>query len=101
MAEQALVCGDTHRRTVDLASHRLATQLPVQFADLGDGLCGDGFAEASEPARRVHRYPAADRGSAAAQQRLGLAPGAQSQMLVPVELQRGRQVVDLGEPDVV
>ena len=40
------------------------------------------------------------RGRAAAQQLLGLALGAQAEVLVPVEFQRGGQVVHLGQAQV-
>ena len=72
-------------------------QLPGELAHLGEGLGGDGLAEAGQPAARVHRDAAADASvSPDAQQRLGLALGAQADVLVPVQLERGRQVVDLG-----
>ena len=44
---------------------------------------------------------AADGGGAAAQQLLGLTLGAQPEVLVPVEFQRGGQVVDLGQAQVL
>ena len=85
------------RRALHLAAAGLAPQLPGDLAHLGDGLGGDGLAEAGEPAARVHRDAAADRGVARAQQRLGLALLAQADVLVPVELERGGEVVDLGQ----
>ena len=60
VAEQALVGGDADGRALDLAADGLALELPGQFADLGDGLGEDGFAEAGQPAGRVHRNLAAD-----------------------------------------
>ena len=75
----------------------LAAQLPGELADLRDRLRRDRFAEAGEAAARVHRDAAAERGVAVAQQLLGLARLAQADVLVPVELERGREVVDLGE----
>ena len=41
------------------------------------------------------------RGGAVTQQLLGLTLAAQADVLVPVELERGREVVDLGEADVL
>src|SRR5215217_5906213 len=67
VAEQALVCGDTDLGAFHLATGGLALELPVQFADLSDGLCGDGLAETSQPAGRVDRNAAADRRRATAQ----------------------------------
>ena len=55
----------------------------------------------ASPPDGVDRDPAADRRRAAAQQLLGLTLGAQAEVLVPVEFQRGRQVVDLGQADVL
>ena len=78
MPEQALIGGDADLRVLDLAAGGLSTQLPGQFARLGDRLRGDGLAEARQPARRVDRDLAADDGRTAAQQRLGFAFRAQS-----------------------
>ena len=101
MAEQALVGRDADRGVLDLTAGGLPAQLPGEFADLRDRLGGDGLAEAGQSARRVDRDLAADGGRAAAQQRLGSALLAQPQVLVPVELQRRGQVVDLGQADVL
>ena len=86
---------------LDLAAGGLALELPGQLADLRDGLRGNGLAETRQAARRVDRDPAADRRRTAAQQLLGLALGAQPQVLIPVEFQRGGQVVDLGHAHVL
>ena len=89
------------RRALDLAGAGLAPQLPGDLAHLGDRLGGDRLAEAGQPAARVHRDAAAELGVAGAQQRLGLALAAEPDVLVPVELERGRQVVHLGQAEVV
>ena len=86
---------------LDLAAGGLAPQLPGDLAHLGQGLGGDGLAEAGQAAARVDRDAAADLGVAVVEQALGLALGAQPDVLVPVELERGRQVVDLGQVEVV
>ena len=101
MTEETLVGGDADGGALDLATVGLAAQLPDHLAHLGDRLRGDRLAEAREPAARVHRDAAADRGRARAQQRLGLALAAQPDVLVPVELERGGEVVDLGQAQVV
>ena len=77
VAEQALVGGDADPGALDLAAARLAAQLPGQLADLGQRLGRHRLAEAGEPAGRVDRDPAADRGVAGAEQLLGLAALAQ------------------------
>ena len=100
MAEQALVRGDTDSRALYLPASGLTAQLPGQLADLRDCLGRDGLPEAGQPAGRVDRDLAAERGRAAAQQRLGLTLRAQPQVLVPVEFQRGGQVVHLGQAHV-
>ena len=79
----------------------LAPQLPDQLAHLGDGLGRDGLAEARQSAARVDRDPAPDGGVAVAEQALGLTLLAQADVLVPVELEGRREVVDLGEVDVL
>ena len=55
----------------------------------------------AKPAGRIDRDPAADGRRAAAQQLLGLTLRAQPEVLVPVEFQRGGQVVDLGQAQVL
>ena len=72
---------------LDLPAGGLPPHLPDELAHLGDGLGGDGLAEARQPPARVHRDPAPERGVAVAQQPLGLALLAQSDVLVPVELE--------------
>ena len=89
------------RAPSDLAAGGLAPQLPDQLAHLGDGLGGDGLAEAGQPAARVDRDPAPDGGVAVAEQALGLALLAQADVLVPVELEGRGQVVDLGQVEVL
>ena len=100
MPEQALVGGDADLGVLHLPAGGLTTQLPGQLADLSDRLGGDRLAEARQPARRVDRDLAADGGRAAAQQLLGLTLGAQPQVLLPVELQRGGQIVNLRQAHV-
>ena len=92
---------DSPTRALDLTVAALAAHLPRELAHLGDRLRGHGLAEAREAAARVDRDAAADRRVAVAQQLLGLAGRAQPDVLVPVELERGRQVVDLGEVEIV
>src|SRR5215207_11769369 len=89
VAEQALVGGDADGGALDLAAGGLALELPGQLADLGDGLRRDRLAEAGQPAGWVDRDAAADGGRAAPQQLLGLTLWAQSEVLVPVQFQRG------------
>src|ERR1700754_3006386 len=101
MSEQSLVRGDSHACAFDLAGTGLAPQLPRDLAPLRDRLRGDGLAEARQPAARVHRDAAAELGGARAQQRLGLTFAAQADVLVPVELERGGEVVALGQREVV
>src|SRR5687767_1351306 len=100
VAEQALVRGDARLRVRDLAVACLAAQLPRELAHLRDRLRGPRLAEAAGPARRVAGDPAAQRRGAAAQEALRLAGLAQADVLVPVELERGREIVDLREREV-
>ena len=100
MAKQALVGGDPDFRTLHLSIARLAAQLPGQFTHLGQGLGGHRFAEAGQTAGHVHRNPATQRGVAGAQQRRCFAAWGQLQILDPVQLQRGGQVVHLGQVDI-
>src|SRR5271169_784865 len=99
--EQSLVGRDGHGGSFHLVPGGGAPELPNALADLGDGLGGDGLAEAREATRGVDRHPAAERGDAVAQQLLRLTLPAQADVLVPVELQRGGEVVDLGQTDVL
>ena len=62
---------------------------------------GIGLAEAGEPAGGIDRDLPADGRRATAQQTLGLALGAQAEMLVPVEFQCGGQVVHLGKAEIL
>src|SRR6202022_5011074 len=88
VAEQALVGGDPDSGALDLPARCLALELPGQLADLRDGLGGDGFAEAGQTTGRVDRDPAADGRRAAAQQLFGLALRTETEVLIPVQLQR-------------
>src|SRR5580698_5696340 len=99
MPEQALVGRDGHASPLDLVPGGGAPELPDALAHLGDGLGRDGFAETGEAPRRVDRHPAPERGGAVAQELLRLALAAQTDVLVPVELEGRRQVVDLGQTD--
>src|SRR5690606_11474491 len=95
VAEEALVHGHADLRALDLAALGLAAQLPGELADLCDGLGGHGLTEAGEAAARVDRHAAADGRHAVAQQALCAAGRAEADVLVPVELEGGAQVVDL------
>ncbi len=80
----------------------LATELPRDLAHLGQRLGRHRLAEARQAARRVDRDAAADRRVAAvAQQRSASPVGAEAEVLVPVELERGGQVVHLGDGHVL
>src|SRR5688572_31316691 len=79
----------------------LTTELPRELAHLRNRLGRDRLTEAGETARRVDRDAATDRGRAAAEQGLGLAARTQPDVLVPVELECRREVVDLGEAEVL
>src|SRR3954453_3051752 len=100
MAEQPLVGGDADLRALDLASTGPAAQLPGDLADLGQRLGRYRLAEAGQAPGRVDRDPAADRGLAGPQQRLRLAARAEPDVFDPVQLERGGQVVDLGQAHV-
>src|SRR5688500_10406482 len=84
----------------DLAGTGLSAQLPGEFADLRDGLRGNRFAEGAETAAGVDGHPSPDRRRTRTKQLLGFALLAQTDLFVPVELERGRQVVDLGQAQV-
>ena len=99
--EQALVGRDGHPGPLHLVPGGGAPELPDALADLGDRLGRDGLAEAGEAARGVDGHPAPQGRGAVAEQLLGLALAAQADVLVPVELERGREVVDLGQADVL
>src|SRR5207244_1087284 len=101
VTEQALVDGEADACTLDLAPLGLAPQLPGELADLGQGLGGHGLAEAGQPAAGVDGDTAADGGVAVVEQTLGLARLAEADVLVPVELEGGGEVVDLGHVEVV
>src|SRR6202034_2441754 len=101
MPEQTLVCRHGHPGAFDLVPRGRAAELPDALAHLGDGLGGDGLAEARQAAGRIDRHPAPDGGGAVAQELLRLALAAQADVLVPVELEGGREVVDLGQADVL
>src|SRR5262245_50799148 len=95
VTEQSLVDRQPDARALDLPSLGLAPQLPRELTHLRDCLRGYGLAEAREAAARVDRHSAAERGLAVADELLRFAGRAQPDLLVPVELHRGRQVVDL------
>ena len=101
VSEQSLIGGDADLGALHLTAGGLALQLPGELADLRDRLCRNGFAEAGQPTGRVDRNPAPDGGRPTAQQLLGLALRAQAEVLVPVQLQRGGQVVDLRQAQVL
>src|SRR5690348_5326149 len=101
VAEEALVDRETDARTIDLALPRRTAQLPRELAQLRDRLRRDRLAEAGEPAAGIHRDATAERGVALAQELLGLARPADPDVLVPVELERGGEVVHLREAEVV
>src|SRR5690606_7541079 len=86
VAEQALVRGEPDLRAVDLAVSRLAAELPRHLAHLSDRLRGHRLAEAAQATARVDRCAAPDRRVTVVEQPLGLALGAQTDVLVPVEL---------------
>src|SRR5437879_11803948 len=96
MAEQPLVDRHAHLGALDLTAVRLAPQLPGELADLGDGLGRDGLTEAGQPAAGVDGYAAAQGGVPVVEEPLRFARLAQPAVLVPVELEGGRQVVPLG-----
>ena len=88
MTEEANVGGDARLGAFHLAIASLAPQLPGEFADLGQGLGGHGFAEAGKPAAGVYRDAATDGRVPGAQQLFRLALRAELQVLVPVQFQR-------------
>lgn len=88
-------------RSVDLARSGVPAQMPREFTHLRNGLGGDGLTEARQATARVHRNPAADGGVAIAHELLGLARLAQADRFVPVQLERSREVVHLGEIQVI
>src|SRR5262245_49172435 len=49
VTEETLVDGEPRRRPLDLATVRLAAELPADLADLGERLGGDRLTEAREP----------------------------------------------------
>src|SRR5690625_4579669 len=55
VAKQALVGGDAHLGTLDLAVAGLAAQLPGQLTDLGQRLGGHGLARTGQPPRSEER----------------------------------------------
>ena len=101
MAEEALVDRQRDVGAGHLTRPRFATELPGHLAHLGNGLCGDGLAERSEPAAGIDRDAPTDGGLAGSEQQLGLALLGDADVFVPVELESGRKVVDLGELQVV
>ena len=100
MTEEPLIDSQSNVRVLDLSSLRAPLQLPRDLADLRDRLCRHGFSEACEPARRIDWDAPAERRVAVADQPLGLAFLAKADVLVPVQLQGGREVVHLGEVEV-
>lgn len=101
MPEQTLVGRDADSGPIDLTAGGLAPQLPDEFAHLGDGLGRNSLAEARQPAGRIDRDPATQCRVAVAEQLLGLALLAEADVLVPVELECGGEVVDLSQTDVL
>src|SRR3954469_15779544 len=101
MSEETLVRGDADRRALDLTRSGLTAKLPGDLTDLRERLRRHCFTEAGETATRVDRDPTTDRRVSVVQQPLGLAVLAQSDVLVPVQLQCARQVVDLREGQVL
>src|SRR5690606_24563313 len=101
VAEESLVGGDADAGALDLSALGLSAQLPGELADLRQRLSRHRLTEARETARGVDRDPAADGRVARAQQRLRLAAGAEPEVLDPVELEGGGEVVDLGNVDVL
>ena len=98
MPEQALIGRHGDPGPLHLVSRGGAPELPHALAHLGDGLGRDGlscFGEAI-PAQAI-----AQRRDAVAQELLRLALPAQADVLVPVELEGGGEVVDLGQADVL
>ena len=87
MTEEALVRRDPDACTFDLAASGLTTELPGELTHLGDGLSGNGFAEAGQSTRRVDRHPTAERGVTVAEQSFGFTLLAQVEILIPVELE--------------
>src|SRR5207248_4533433 len=71
--EQSLVHGEPDAGAFDLPLARLAAQLPGDLAHLRQRLGRNGFAEARQPAARVHRDATADGGRAVVDELLGLA----------------------------
>ena len=86
---------------LDLSAAGLAADLPGELADLRDRLGGDRLSEAREAAARIHGNAAAQGRRPVVQQRLAPPGLAEADVLVPVELERGREVVDLGEVHVL
>src|SRR5688572_15878775 len=101
VAEEALVDREAGRGALDLTALGLASELPGDLAHLGDRLGGHGLPEAGQATARVHRHPAPDRRVAVVEELLGLAGLAEADVLVPVELERGGEVVDLGQAELV
>lgn len=101
MPEQALIDSDAHGSVLNLTPGCRASQLPGDLADLGKRLGGDGLTEARQPTRRVDGNRSAQAGDAVSKEPLGVAFFAQPNVLVPVELESSRQVVDLRKAEFV
>lgn len=99
--EQPLVRGDPHARVLDLPVTRVAPELPGELAHLGDRLGRHRLAERGESAAHVDGYAPARRRRPLAQELRALALPAQSEVLVPLQLQGGGQVVHLGQREIL
>src|SRR5487761_100392 len=101
VSEQSLIGGHSHRGPAHLSPCGLSPQLPYQLAHLGYGLSRDGLSETRQPAAGVDRDSPSHGRVAVAQEALGLAFLAQPDVLVPVELEGGGEVVRLGHAHVL
>ena len=101
MSEQPLICRDARFGAIDLAVTGLAAELPGQLADLRDRLRRDGLAETTEPAARVDGNASSKGRVAVAEHLLGLAGFAETDILVPIEFEGRRQIVDLGKVEIL
>jgi len=90
MTEKALVRRDADFRPLYLPFARFARQLPRELAHLRNGLRGHRFAETRKTPARVDGNAATDRRHTLAQEPLCLAGVAETDVLVPIELERRR-----------
>src|SRR5262249_57461217 len=98
---RAVVPGGPAPRPFALAAGALPAHWPGGLEALGDRLGRHRLAEAGEAAARVHGDAAAERRRAVADQLLGIPRLAQADVLVPVELERRGEVVDLRQVEVL